>query len=144
MSAQFNTSFPYREVKVRPFRTSQRTIKIFRPIIPIAVIYQQKLAYTAVLLDTGADFNIFHGDVAAYLGIPLRKGSKRIVHGLKGKIVGYEHRIKVKIDKKIYNTTVIFSNQIPDNSMAVLGNRGFFEKFTVTFNYRKKIIQINR
>ena len=134
MSGRFKCVFPYREIGIDP--------RIFRPLIPITLIYQKRFAQTAALLDSGADYNLFHGDVATYLGITLTSGTKRRIQGIKGSIYGYEHKISLRVDTHTYKTSIIFSNQIPDNALAVLGNTGFFDHFSVEFNYPQKITLI--
>jgi len=131
MSARFKSVFPYREIGIDP--------RIFRPLIPITLIYQKRFAQTAALLDSGADYNLFHGDVATYLGIDLTSGIKRHIQGIKGSITGYGHKITLRVNAHRYKTKVIFSSQIPDNALAVLGNTGFFDHFRVEFNYPQKI-----
>ncbi len=131
MSGQFKCVFPYREIGIDP--------SIFRPLIPVTLLYKKRFAQTAALLDSGADFNLFHGDVATYLGITLTAGTKRRIQGIKGSIHGYEHKITLKVGPHRYKTSIIFSNQIPDNALAVLGNTGCFDHFGVEFNYPQKI-----
>lgn len=97
----------------------------------------------AVLLDSGADFNLIHSDVASYLGLSLTSGSKRRISGISGQIKGYEHKLQIKVGGCLYKTKVVFSSQLPDNAIAVLGNQGFFDKFEVEFNY-PKLITITR
>ena len=95
------------------------------------------------LIDSGADYNVFHADVAAYLGINLKKGSKRKISGIGGKVLtGYEHRITLRLKDFTYHAPVTFSADIPENTLAVLGNNGFFDRFVVTLNYQAKIITL--
>jgi len=67
-------TFPYTKLTVKPFPGSKRQSAIYRPIIPVTIIYRKKLIVFQALIDSGADYNIFHGDIAAYLGINLTKG----------------------------------------------------------------------
>ena len=143
MSARSELQFPYFEFETSPFPSSKRKIVIHRPVIPVTLVYGKHFVHHAALLDSGADFNIFHADIAAYLGIPLTKGSRRNIWGLGGgPLKGYEHSLILKIRQITYKTTVTFSNQLPDNSLAVLGNKGFFDRFVVTLNYQAKIITL--
>jgi len=135
--------FTYTEIETKPFPASKRSIKTFRPLIPIVLINKNKFCQMAVLLDSGADFNLIHGDVANYLGLNLTAGSKRNISGISGQIKGYEHKLQIKIGNYLNKTSVTFSNQLPNNAIAVLGNVGFFDKFTVKFTY-PKLITINR
>ena len=117
---------------------------LLRPIIPVVLLYKQKLVRYAALIDSGADYNVFHGDVAMYLGIKLKTGSKKHIAGISGNIRGYEHKIHMRIGDYMYKTSVIFSDQIPDNALAVLGSKGFFDQFVVTLDYSQKLIEIKR
>jgi len=144
MSGRINLKYLYSEFRIFPFPSSKRTIKIFRPIIPITLLYGRKFVQFAALIDSGADYNIFHGDIASYLGINLTSGSKRSIVGIGGKIKSYVHTVKIKIGDYTYKAPIAFSNYISDNSMAALGNEGFFERFIVKFDYFNKTIQITK
>lgn len=43
----------------------------YRPIVPINIKYKGREINYLVLIDSGADFNIFHKDIADLLGIGL-------------------------------------------------------------------------
>lgn len=145
MSVRSDLNFPYLEFEATPFPSSKRKFVIHRPVIPITLVYRKRYVHHAALLDSGADFNVFHGDIATYLGISLTKGSRRNIWGLGGgPLKGYEHAIILKIKNITYKTRVTFSNQIPDNTLAVLGNKGFFDKFSVNFDYKNKLITLKR
>ncbi|MDZ4228663.1 MAG: hypothetical protein U1C50_00240 [Patescibacteria group bacterium] len=95
------------------------------------------------MIDSGADFNIFHGDVAAYLGLKLTAGSRRNIAGIsRGKIKGYEHRVKLLVNSFSYQTKITFSNELPSNAIAVLGNSGFFDKFRVLLDLKNRTIDL--
>ena len=143
MSAKFKFNFLYKQLKVNPFPSSKRSINLYRPIIPIIIIYKTKLVQFEALIDSGADYNIFHGDIAAYLGIKLTSGSRRNITGISGnKLKGYEHKVTMQTESHQFQTTITFSNQLPENSLAVLGNKGFFDKFNVNFNLRDGLISL--
>ena len=135
---------PYREFEGLSFPTSRRSVVFYRPVIPVILFYGKRLVQMAALLDTGADYNIFHGDVAAYLGINLTAGSRRNIVGIGGKVKGYQHQVRIKINSFEYKAPIIFSNKVPENTLAVLGNKGFFDRFVVKFDYRQKVVEISR
>lgn len=142
MQGKHKIRFEYTEIDVQPFSSSARKIKLFRPIIPVTIFYDQKFVHMEALIDSGADYNIFHGDVAAYLGINLALGSKKIIHGVAGKIKGYEHKIDLKVGQVKFRSNITFSNQIPDNFTCVLGGKGFFDHFQVTLDYSQRAITL--
>ena len=141
MSADSSLLYKYREFTAKNLPTSSRTISLYRPVIPLMLLYHDRYVQTAALLDTGADFNVFHADIADYLGIKLTTGKTRRISGInKGIIKGYEHGLDIKIGDYRFKTSITFSRNLPDNSIAVLGNQGFFNHFNVAFNYHDKEI----
>lgn len=115
----------------------------YRPIIPVTLkLNKVEFKYLA-LIDSGADFNIFHSDIAKILKIDLSKFKKSISFGginsnAEGK--GYFTSIDVGINEKFINTPVVFSNEISNNGYGILGQQGFFNNYKVSFNYRSKEI----
>lgn len=49
---------------------------VLRPIIPIRISDKNSSLKYAALIDSGADFNIFDAELAEYLGIHIKLGSK--------------------------------------------------------------------
>jgi hypothetical protein len=145
MSGKLNLDFPYSEITGKPLPTSKRSVSFFRPIIPVTLLYGQKYVMYEALIDSGADNNVFHGDIALYLGIDLKKGSKKRISGISGGLIkGYEHKLRMKLGTYEFRTKATFSSQIPDNSIAVFGNQGFFDHFNISFDYINKLVNISR
>ena len=57
--------------------------KYKRPLIPIILEYKNKQIPVLSLVDSGADFNVFHADIAPLLGIDITKLSKMNFGGIK-------------------------------------------------------------
>ena len=57
---------------------------LLRPVIPIEIIFNNKSVYYEVLVDSGADSNIFSSEIADILEIDLVKGDKATVAGITG------------------------------------------------------------
>lgn len=115
----------------------------YRPIIPITLRYNKIEFNYLALLDSGADFNIFHGDIAKLLRIDLsnQKNSMSfsgIREGANGK--GYFMSVEVGINNNFFTTTAVFSNDISDNGYGILGQQGFFNNYKILFNYKAKEI----
>lgn len=117
----------------------------YRPIIPVALrLNKVEFDYLA-LLDSGADFNVFHGGIAKILKIDLSKLRKPVVfggikEGSEGR--GYFTAIDVGINGKFSNTPVVFSNDISENGYGILGQQGFFNLYKISFNYSIKAIDL--
>lgn len=135
--------FGYTQFPIKALSSAKRKFFVSRPIIPLTILYKDRFVQYQALLDTGADYNVFHADIADYLGINLTKGKTIRITGIGGdSIKGYQHNVEIKIGKNLIKTTIVFSRQIPSNATAVLGNQGFFDHFTVTFNYKNEVISI--
>ena len=116
--------FSYSDFPIKALQSSKRTILISRPVIPLTILYKERFVQYQALLDTGADYNVFHADIADYLGINLTKGKARRITGIGGdSLKGYEHSLEIKVGKNLVNTSIIFSRHIPSNATAVLGTR---------------------
>lgn len=132
--------FTYREIPILFSPATKRKKFIYRPILPVIIIHGKKFVGYEALVDSGADYNIFHSRIAEILGISLTKGHKRRILGIGNQeLRGYEHDVTIKIAGREYVSKVIFSNKIPPNSFGILGNQGFFDHFKVTFKYPKYI-----
>jgi len=117
----------------------------YRPIIPVTLRYNKIEFNYLALLDSGADFNIFHADVAKILKIDLSKQKNfmefsGIKQGAKGK--GYFFSIDVGANDQFKNTTVIFSNDISQDGYGILGQQGFFNNYKINFDYSKHEIEV--
>ena len=146
--------FRYKALEISPSKSVNRKLVVWRPIIPVYLFNNKKIIGYEAIMDSGADFNIFHSEIADILGINYKKGHKRRLFGLSSqKIKGYEHEVEIKMREAArtllesgfgkYKTKIIFSNQIPVNSFGVLGNIGFFNHYNVNFKYNEKLISIN-
>lgn len=87
----------------------------YRPIISITIRHLKGEVTYLALLDSGADFNIFHGDIVKLLKIDLSKQKSSmsfdgIREGASGK--GYFMPIELGIGNKFFTTTAVFSNDI--------------------------------
>ena|SRR3989344_7038687 len=128
--------FTYKEIPISFSPSSKRKKSVYRPIIPVILLFNKEFIGYEALIDSGSDYNVFDASVAEFLGIKVSFGHKRQIVGIgEQKIKGYEHKITLKIAGRRYNTLVIFSKQIPSNSFGILGSQGFFSHFIVKFKY---------
>lgn len=120
-----------------------------RPIIPVQLCLGERAINTPALIDSGADFNLFHIGIADSLGIKLNKEKPIIFSGVGNKrlsLEGYMSVVTLKIFNKgesiTFETPIIFTEQLPENGIALLGEIGFFDHLNeVSFHYtRGKVI----
>ena len=57
-------------------------------------------------------------------------------------ILAYECKLALRVAGRQYLTKVLFSTELPVGSVGVLGNKGFFDKFSVNFRYREKYFEV--
>ncbi|HWY79294.1 MAG TPA: hypothetical protein VNW29_02960 [Candidatus Sulfotelmatobacter sp.] len=112
----------------------------YRPIIDIKLKHEGKEVNYAVLLDSGSDFNIFHSDVAKLLGIDISGLKPFSFGGVKKGVscVGYSAGVEIEVNGITFKAAVLFTSDFSDNGYAIVGQRGFFEHFTVIFDYANR------
>lgn len=117
---------------------------ILRPVIPIEVIFNNNSVICEVLVDSGADSNIFSSEIADILGINLTEGEKGEVAGITGESkFFYFHNIDIKVGGNLYkNIRVGFLKDIGKYAYGVAGQKGFFDTFIVKFDLLKKEIEL--
>lgn len=117
----------------------------WRPIILIEVIYKKSSIRHEVLIDSGADYCIFNGEIGEALGIDVQKGDRHIFKGIDGvEQIGYSHRIGINVRGIIYNAMAVFSYDIADMSCGIVGQLHFFDHFKINFDYQKASIVLRR
>ncbi len=110
------------------------------PLIPVTLRARQELTLYA-LVDSGAVISLFPEDVAEAIGLDLDKGEALYLTGVGGYIKG---RLVPDVEAVVEG----FGTQIPivfvpytPIELAVLGRKGFFEAFEITFReWEKKLI----
>ncbi len=117
---------------------------ILRPIIPINLVVGGKELGYAALIDSGADFCIFDGQMGELLGIDVRSGKSLDFGGIQA-LTGAEaflHEITIKVGGWPYKAKVGFSYDIVPYGHGILGQKGFFDIFTVKFDYTKEEVEL--
>lgn len=117
---------------------------ISRPIIPIEVIHAEKSIRYYALIDSGADMNVFHAEIADILGIDVESGKEGQISGItQGETQKYYiHPITISIGGWRHKTTAAFMPTLSKNGHGLLGQNGFFDLFTVKFDYLKQDIEL--
>ena len=124
------------------FKYKQFGLDILRPVIPIEIEYNNLVTPYEVLVDSGADICIFNSQIAEVLEIDVLKGIKSQINGITGFPEDiYIHTIHIKLGSKHYKIDVGFI-RISNTSYGVLGQKGFFDKFKVSFDLKKKEIEL--
>lgn len=111
------------------------------PIVPLKLKCRKKMTKTSALVDSGATTSIFRPEVAEDLGIKIEDGEEINLAGVGGRIKGYIHNLTVEVAEKRFRCPIIFSHEYTV-SLNLLGREGFFKKFVVIFDEKKKEMRL--
>ncbi|MCR4279425.1 MAG: hypothetical protein NUV78_01665 [Candidatus Zambryskibacteria bacterium] len=120
---------------------------VLRPVIPIKVSSSSNtdgFGYE-VRVDSGADLCIFHAEIGEALGINVKKGKPQEVFGIGGKAsIYYLHKVNIVVGGWPYEIEAGFMPSVAGNVMqyGVVGQRGFFDLFTIKFDLSKSEIEL--
>ena len=137
--------FPYLKFPSEPNKAFPDREHRKRPVVPIEVKYNDKKIKYYVLIDSGADFCIFHAEIGEELGIKIRKGKRVEFYGIVGdKESAYFHDIVISIGGNDFKCRCGFSYQFDNSRMpyGVLGQKGFFDLFEIKMDYEKNRIEL--
>ena len=95
------------------------------------------------MVDSGADYNIFHAVIGEILGLDIKSGKKENFGGITGgQSTAYFHLINGEIGGYKYKLYCGFSYDIPSYGYGVVGQKGFFDIFIVKFDLIKEEIEL--
>ncbi|MDP3724047.1 MAG: aspartyl protease family protein [bacterium] len=126
------------------YRYKQYSPGIIRPVIPIEIIYKNTAVPYEVLIDSGADMNIFDAQLVEILALDLTSGKSARVAGITGMEERYFlHTLDLKVGGHLLkNVEVGFLSNIGQYGYGVVGQKGFFDRFVVRFDFQKEEIEL--
>ena len=125
------------------FRYKRYSPTILRPVIPILIANKNVSIQYEVLIDSGADICIFDAEIAEILGITIQSGEKQTVSGITGiPEFYYLHAVTLIIGGHKHKTKVGFLKNYNNQSYGVVGQKGFFDKYSVKFDLNKEEIEL--
>ena len=111
------------------------------PIVPLELKGNEWIELHA-FVDSGASYSIFHSDIAEILGINYLEGEKTYMTVGDGeKIPVYSHELNVRFNEKDFIAKIGFSNKL-GIGFDILGREGFFDRFVICFDDKKKILKV--
>ena len=118
--------------------------QILKPIIPIKILKANIVLQYAALIDSGADFCIFDAGIGEYLGLNVKSGIEVQFGGIQslGGAKAYIHKIAIEIGGVRFKSEVGFSYDISKNGYGILGQKGFFDMFSVKFDLQEENIEL--
>lgn len=134
--------FPYKKIELLP---GMRREFLLKPIIPLYLFSQKSFVRVEALIDSGADFTVFHSELAEVLGIQWQKGISHKFRGITGSSgIVYFHSIKIKVGSWLVPLECGFSKNLGEDNYGILGQEGFFENFKVVFDLKTENIEVKR
>ena len=108
----------------------------WRPILNVAITYgRARSQRIEAIVDSGSDYCLFHASIGESIGIDVTSGIPGSLGGAIGGSRGelYYHRVRLFAVGESYDIVAGF---FPGLSVpALLGQVGFFDRFTVTFDH---------
>src|SRR3990167_3272093 len=136
--------FKYRKFPVDhnncPFPNKKSSL---RPVIQVDFETSSGKFGYLVLIDSGADYCIFHATVGEQLGLDITSGKPLTFFGTSGEPQkAYFHEITFKIGGHPHTCEVGFSYDMEKLAYGLLGQDGFFNKWVVKFEYQKENVEL--
>lgn len=96
---------------------------------------------THALIDSGADISYLPTYMADYLGIPYRRFQLKSVTTLAGLRKVYHSKVDIHLpadNEEKFSIPVQIPSDNNERDIPILGRKGFFERFKITFDEREK------
>ena len=108
-----------------------------RPYADIEVRYGNESVSYVVLVDSGADINLFSAEVGRELGVDIPSGEALTVRGATGdEQTFFMHPVTIAIESAVIETTAAFADIPHLESAGLAGQRGFFNHFHISFEFQ--------
>jgi len=140
--------YDYRKFEAKPSEAFPRRLSFSRPVIPIQLIRcANKVRYLA-MIDSGADFCVFHASIGEIIGLTIESGKSQYFSGVSGQqnissgLLAYFHDIQIEVGGYKFDCWAGFSRDIENLPYGFLGQLGFFDLLDIHFNYNKERIEL--
>ena len=141
MSVRFKLD--YRKFPADPTEPFPRRNSVVRPVIPVALINGSNRLRVYALIDSGADYCIFHAEIGEQIGLQIDSGKSLTFSGISSAgQTAYFHNIKLEVGGHQIDCYAGFSRDIQNLPYGILGQVGFFNIFKVSFDYQKEKIEL--
>jgi hypothetical protein len=112
-------------------------------VVPIALINGPQRIRNLALIDSGADYCIFHSEIGEQIGLDIESGKRLSFFGTGGQEQSaFFHAIKLEVGGHAISCFAGFSQELQSLPYGILGQIGFFDKFKITFDYEKGKIEL--
>ena len=117
---------------------------ILKPIVPIGLTIGNPPFDYSALIDSGADFSIFDAGIGEALNLDVQSGKEISFGGIQdaGVAKAFLHEVTLLIGGWRYKTMVGFSYDIAKDGYGILGQKGFFDMFSIKFELVNEDIEL--
>ncbi len=112
-------------------------VQFSRPSAHVATHYRYEC-----VIDSGATHCLFHADIARQLGLDLKSGVRQWTNGIGGIEETWLHEVKLYLPGGPVRLKAGFKENL--SVAGLLGMRGFFEHFNITFDSDLKQCVLDR
>lgn len=136
--------FSYQKYRHDPNPAFPSAKWISRPVIPLELVNKDGRPFRYdVLIDSGADYNIFHAEVGESLGLDVPSGKPLEFFGVTGdKQKAFFHKIEVGVGGHPHKIYCGFARGFKNLPYGLLGQDDFFKIYSVRFTLQKKLIEL--
>lgn len=116
-----------------------------RPVIPVKLSLGKKFIEYEVIVDSGSDYCFFDTEIGEEIGISRDNSEIKEVFGIGGKLsLYYIHSVTLTVGEKSFRINAGFIPNLGGNlvSYGIVGQKGFFDKFIIKFDYKKAKIEL--
>jgi hypothetical protein len=114
-----------------------------RPLVDVVVSHGERDASYVLLVDSGADINVFSAELARELDITLEDGERLEVRGATGDdAVFWRHPVMITVGGCEILVLAAFGEAEHLEAVGLAGQEGFFDQFKVTFDRRAGVFEL--
>ena len=118
---------------------------VAKPLIPVSISYPKThkvIPYTFALVDSGADVNFCDMNIGTWLGINFRKKKSQEYTAANGQnFIAFSETVCLQVFDKKFLCLFNFSDELTKAYKIILGQKGFFDHFKITFNLPNKSME---
>lgn len=119
---------------------------VYKPLIHVRLSYTKTHKYTDPvwgIIDSGSDVCLCHKNIGMWLGINFKNEDRVKLKAANNQVfITYKARVVLYVCGLRYKCTFYFTDELVKNYPVILGQIGFFDRFKVTFDLKKRDIEI--
>ena len=125
--------FPYKKFAVQSRPAGPASI-VSRPVIPVHLQCGVRRVACEALVDSGADYSIFHAQIGEAMGMEVRRGRRVLFAGVAGITQeGFRHSVKLEVGRWRFPCDMVFAYELKI-PYGILGQAELFQWCVIVFD----------